>query len=146
MVRRPAGWRIGEQSLARGFAAAGLAAWAASVLLAFWLAPSAAGFGTHTQLGLGECSWRRITGQERCPSCGLTTAAALWYRDRFTEAVQANGLILYWIPVQLALAGISLWLWRRPTLSHLWWMLGAMAGAAGVYALIWLGLLLRGRT
>lgn len=40
------------------------------------LVPSPLGFGTHTQLGLGTCSWLAATGYP-CPMCGATTTFTL---------------------------------------------------------------------
>ena len=48
------------------------------VLLALsaYLEPSAAGHGTHQQLGLAGCSFLTLTGYV-CPMCGATTTFAL---------------------------------------------------------------------
>lgn len=43
--------------------------------LAAWLSPSAAGHGTHQQLGLPPCQWVVSAGMP-CPSCGMTTSFA----------------------------------------------------------------------
>src|SRR5262245_31491696 len=63
----------------------GLLAAAAGVIavlaLARWLEPSPLGYGTHRQLGLLPCSFRRITGYP-CPSCGMTTAFAWFVRGQ----------------------------------------------------------------
>lgn len=40
------------------------------------LEPSAKGYGTHHQLGLGECTFLGMTGHP-CPMCGATTSFAL---------------------------------------------------------------------
>jgi Protein of unknown function (DUF2752) len=44
--------------------------------LAALLVPSPQGFGTHTQLGLGTCSFLAATGHP-CPMCGATTTFTL---------------------------------------------------------------------
>ena len=44
--------------------------------LSWWLDPSAAGHGTHTQLGLGQCTFFQFTGYA-CPMCGATTTFAM---------------------------------------------------------------------
>ncbi|MBT3222164.1 MAG: DUF2752 domain-containing protein [Proteobacteria bacterium] len=44
--------------------------------LSWWLDPSGAGHGTHTQLGLGQCTFLQLTGYA-CPMCGATTTFAL---------------------------------------------------------------------
>ncbi len=53
------------------------------------LTPDPKGFGTHTQLGLGRCAFREITGKP-CPSCGMTTAFAWAARGRLDRAWRAN--------------------------------------------------------
>ena len=55
----------------------GLAIGLAAVFgLAALLEPSPVGHGTHTQLGLGGCTFLEITGQP-CPMCGATTSWSL---------------------------------------------------------------------
>jgi hypothetical protein len=44
--------------------------------LAAWLTPALDGHGTHTQLGLGECTFLQITDYP-CPMCGATTTFTL---------------------------------------------------------------------
>lgn len=53
------------------------------------LKPSAAGLGTHQQLGLPPCSLRQIA-RIRCPSCGMTTSWSHMVRGQVVEAFQAN--------------------------------------------------------
>lgn len=43
--------------------------------LAAWMEPSAAGHGTHQQLGLPKCDWIARFDLP-CPTCGMTTAFA----------------------------------------------------------------------
>ncbi|MEO0604233.1 MAG: DUF2752 domain-containing protein, partial [Myxococcota bacterium] len=45
--------------------------------LAALLEPSPHGHGTHTQLGLQDCSFYTLTGHP-CPMCGATTSWALF--------------------------------------------------------------------
>lgn len=45
------------------------------LVVASWLAPSPAGSGTHTQLGLPRCGWVAAFNRP-CPTCGMTTAFA----------------------------------------------------------------------
>ena len=53
------------------------------------LRPDPRGFGTHTQLGLGACAFRELTGKG-CPACGMTTAFAWSVRGLWVEAWRAN--------------------------------------------------------
>lgn len=54
--------------------------------LAALLEPSPAGHGTHTQLGLGSCSFLSATGVP-CPMCGATTSFSLMAHLRPLDAV-----------------------------------------------------------
>lgn len=54
-----------------------------------WLCPDPRGFGTHTQLGLGPCAFRELTGNP-CPACGMTTAFSWLARGRMEESWRAN--------------------------------------------------------
>lgn len=58
----------------------------AILLLAALLEPSPAGHGTHTQLGLGTCSFLAATGVP-CPMCGATTSFSLMAHLRPLEAL-----------------------------------------------------------
>lgn len=53
------------------------------------LSPDRRGFGTHTQLGLGDCSFL-VLMKKPCPSCGMTTAFAWSVRGRPEMAWRAN--------------------------------------------------------
>jgi len=53
---------------------------------AAWLEPSALGHSTHTQLGLGQCSFLQLTGYP-CPMCGATTTFALMAHLRPLDAM-----------------------------------------------------------
>ncbi len=70
----------------------GLAALAMLAVLggAACLTPDPCGKGTHRQLGLPPCLVCRVTGKERCPSCGLTTAFAHAVRGHFGAAGRCN--------------------------------------------------------
>ena len=46
---------------------------------------------THMQLGLPECTFKRVTGLP-CPSCGMTTSFALTMHGDFIDAVRANSV------------------------------------------------------
>ena len=58
----------------------------AVLVLAALLEPAAAGHGTHTQLGLGSCSFLSATGVP-CPMCGATTSFSLMAHLRPLEAL-----------------------------------------------------------
>jgi hypothetical protein len=53
---------------------------------AAFLKPDPTGRGTHRQLGLPACLVCQMTGVDRCPSCGLTTACAWAVRGEFRQA------------------------------------------------------------
>ena len=83
------------------------------LLLAVWLKPNPAGYGTHQQLGLPPCSIQFWFGIP-CPSCGGTTAFAHFVRGEWGRAVRANtaafllaGLCAVGVPWSWASA------WRR---------------------------------
>ncbi len=63
--------------------------------IAIWLTPSPQGFGTHQQLGLPECTFRRLVGIS-CPHCGMTTSFCWFVRGAWSRSYQANpaGLVL----------------------------------------------------
>src|SRR5690606_22474872 len=54
--------------------------------LSSWLEPSSYGHSTHTQLGLGACSFLGLTGYP-CPMCGATTTFALMAHLRPVDAL-----------------------------------------------------------
>ncbi|WP_165230553.1 DUF2752 domain-containing protein [Aquisphaera insulae] len=81
-----------------------------------WLVePDPRGYGTHTQLGLGPCAFRELTGRP-CPTCGMTTAFAWMTRGDLGRSWRANpaGCV-----IALLVAPVAAWLlacvrWRRP--------------------------------
>ena len=70
--------------------------------LAGWLRPDPRGLGTHTQLGLGPCTFLATTGRP-CPSCGMTTAFAWMMHGRPDRAWSANPAGSLLAPTCLAL-------------------------------------------
>ncbi len=65
-------------------------------VVAAWLNPyyadgSARRMETHRELGLPECTFKRITHLP-CPSCGMTTSFALTIRGDLVNGVQANSV------------------------------------------------------
>jgi hypothetical protein len=64
--------------------------------VAAWLNPYGPGglprgMGTHTQLGLPECNFLRLTGLP-CPSCGMTTSFALLMHGDLVASLHANAV------------------------------------------------------
>ena len=51
-----------------------------------WLEPSAAGHGTHEQLGLDPCTFLALT-EVPCPMCGATTTFSLMADLRWLEGI-----------------------------------------------------------
>ena len=85
------------------------------------LEPTAAGIGTHRQLGLSECFVLRQWGI-RCPTCGTTTAWARLLDLDLPGAIDANvgGTLLavaalLAVPWSLATAAHGRWCYLRPT-------------------------------
>ncbi|MFO7973837.1 MAG: DUF2752 domain-containing protein [Candidatus Hydrogenedentota bacterium] len=62
----------------------------AGLLTCRFLEPSPDGQGTHAQLGLPPCLICSVTGWERCPSCGMTTALAHLTRGEWQEAREVH--------------------------------------------------------
>ena len=120
------------------------------LVVALMLKPSAAGHGTHRQLGLQPCVWASALGQP-CPTCGMTTAFAHAARADFLGSfkTQPLGFVLalsvataFWISLHVAATGSSL---ARAAIGmlgprFLWLSLAALI-AAWVYKIaVWQGL------
>lgn len=75
--------------------------------VAAWLEPAAKGYGTHRQLGLGECSLLDWTGMP-CPMCGMTTTFAHLAHGHLLQGLvtQPFGVVLF--AVTLGVAGVAL--------------------------------------
>lgn len=87
----------------------GLAAPTLAVLgIARVLTPAAAGFGTHTQLGLGSCTMLTLTGWP-CPMCGMTTTFTHLAHLQVVDALwtQPFGLVLFALTVVGAVVGVA---------------------------------------
>lgn len=106
---------------------------AALLGVAWGLAPSNQGFGTHQALGLPPCSWPARFGVP-CPSCGMTTAFAFATKGRVIESFLAQPMgFLLAVATAMALVasawtlvtGRTVW----PVFERLWnartaWLLG----------------------
>ncbi len=97
------------------------------------LTPSSRGFGTHAQLGLGECFVVRQWGV-RCPSCGMTTSWARLLHGDLAGAAAANagGLVMCLlgiaaVPWLLATAAVGRWCYLRPDAGLVFPLFAAVA-------------------
>lgn len=93
--------RLRRSALAVRLLSLSLALGTGTVLfLAWWLEPSATGHGTHTQLGLGQCTFLSLTGYP-CPMCGVTTTFALLADLRPVAALvnQPFGVLMFGLTV-----------------------------------------------
>lgn len=89
----------------RGRVLASLTAVAAAgiILTAMRLSPSASGMGTHQAMGLMPCNMLVTLGIP-CPSCGMTTSFAWFYRGNFLASlyVQPAGFVLAYLTFAVA--------------------------------------------
>lgn len=92
--------RIPTSVVDRGMGALLFFPGATVLALAAWLTPSPAGFGTHTQLGLGSCVMLSLTGLP-CPMCGMTTTFAHMAHGHLWSALvnQPFGVALFVLTV-----------------------------------------------
>lgn len=86
--------------------------------------PDPRGFGTHEQLGLSGCAFRRLTGW-RCPTCGMTTALAWAVRGRWDRACGANPAGLVFL---FGLAVLVPWLWASAIRGRPAWGARSLGG------------------
>jgi len=96
-----------EKRAVRGWALVWIVACGSLLGMALYLKPSTEGLGTHTQLGLPQCSWPTMWGIP-CPTCGMTTAFAHTVRGRWLTAFedQPMGFLLavatmVWVMISL---------------------------------------------
>jgi Protein of unknown function (DUF2752) len=121
--------------------------------VAAWLNPygpdgKSRGMGTHTQLGLPECNFMRLTSLP-CPSCGMTTSFALLMHGDLAASLRANAVgtllalfLLGMIPWSLVGAVRGRWLWVQ-TLEP--WLLRAVIVFTSLALLRWTILLVTRR-
>jgi hypothetical protein len=112
---------------------------AAYVVLAT-LEPDARGLGTHEQLGMAPCGWPARHGMP-CPTCGITTSAALVLDLRLLAAfsTQPLGALLTLAGATFAVAGIVHAVRGRSLMARLsWWRWGWIGiGTLVVVLLSW---------
>ncbi|MBI5368977.1 MAG: DUF2752 domain-containing protein [Planctomycetes bacterium] len=114
----------------------------AAVALALWLRPDPRGFGTHEQLGLLPCGFKRVTGLP-CPTCGMTTSFALLARGRLAAAadVQPFGAFLFLATIGAGLLSAAELFARYPFLDRLaavrWRWFGPLLAACFFLAWGW---------
>jgi hypothetical protein len=131
------GRRVGAAG--RLLALAGAGAGLALLGVAWWLEPSAKGYGTHLQLGLPSCTWPSVFGVA-CPSCGMTTSFSLAVRGRFVESFvnQPMGFMLAVgtasatvAAAYVAVTGAQLFaILARLFTPRAFWLIGALALAS----------------
>lgn len=107
-----------------------------------WLEPSAAGHGTHEQIGLPPCVWPLVF-KIPCPTCGMTTAFAHAADGDLASAFQAQpfGLLLalgiaatFWVGVYGCATGSrAAEVYGTMLRPKVLWGLTALAAAAWVY-------------
>lgn len=113
------------------------------LLLAIWLTPDAAGHGTHTQLGLSQCSVLTYTGVP-CPMCGMTTSFAWMTRGAVWRAMTAQPVGVFFFLITVMAFGTAcielvrprmLWhkIWRALVAVEFW----VVAGFAALLVLGW---------
>ncbi len=89
------GRALAERTHSRLWATIVLVACGAVLGLSAYLKPDPRGFGTHAQLGTGQCGMLIVTGYP-CPTCGMTTAFAHTVRGQWGRAflVQPAGFVM----------------------------------------------------
>lgn len=118
----------------------------AVLVAAACLRPAEKGIGTHTQMGMSQCSWIVMMNRP-CPTCGMTTAFAAAANLQPMRAVVAQpfaaiGAVLaggvFWGAVHMAVFGSRLGhVFARITLRpRVLWPLGAAWAASWVYKVL----------
>lgn len=84
------------------------------LLVARWLEPAVEGHGTHTQLGLSDCTFFFLTGHP-CPMCGATTTFALMADFRWWEGLvnQPFAALLFLLTLAVCSVGLAEAVWPR---------------------------------
>lgn len=109
------------------------------IATAVHLRPSADGTGTHQGLGFLACTMLQTTGIP-CPSCGMTTSFAWFYRGNLAASfwVQPGGCALAWATGMLLIYALYEALTGRPIHRllrflplRIWVIIGAVVLAFG---------------
>lgn len=125
---------------------AGIALFCVLVMVAAaLLRPDPRGFGTHEQLGLLPCGFKRMTGLP-CPTCGMTTAFAWTVRGEFGAAWQTQPFGMALALLTPLVGGVAAWaaLTYRSLSDRLgprFWFWTLWAGTGGLVA-AWISRLL----
>lgn len=109
------------------------------------LSPSAAGHGTHEQMGLPACAFAQTLGKP-CATCGMTTAVAHAANGNLARGLvvqpfgAAIGIVAsaaFWISLHVSLTGSRLWRLATPLLStRPLLLLAALLLASWVYKIV----------
>ncbi len=109
-------------------------------VIACWLEPDGRGFGTHQQLGLPVCTFRKFTGMN-CPHCGMTTCFSNVVRGKMSAAWNANpvgiplvAIFACGIPWCLAVAASGRWL---GTQEPFYWLILISLGYLTLTLIVW---------
>lgn len=102
---------------------------------------SARSMGTHTQIGLADCGFLRVTGVP-CPSCGMTTSFALLMRGDVVNSVRANlagtGLAVIGL-VSIPWCLLSAWRGQKLFVRSAEWAVSIIVlGVAGLALVRWM--------
>lgn len=109
------------------------------IATALYLRPSPDGVGTHQGLGFLACTMLQTTGMP-CPSCGMTTSFAWFYRGNLAASfwVQPAGFVLAWLTGMVLIYGLYEAFTGRPIHRllrfvpvRLWVIMGVVALAFG---------------
>lgn len=113
----------------------------AVLAIALYLRPAVeVGHSTHTQLGLGECSFLTLTDYP-CPMCGMTTTFSLMAHLRPLEAIvtQPFGVVLFLLTVAVFSVSLAETVQPRERWGRILKRLGPYEGALAILFLIGLG-------
>lgn len=116
----------------------------AVLVLAAWLKPASAGFGTHEQLGMFPCTWAAVLDKP-CPTCGMTTAfshaangdlLASFTSQPFGSLLAVIAASAFWGGLHVAVTGSQLGRMYNVLLrNRSLWIAGGLLLAAWVYKL-----------